>query len=119
MGITSFTQLDVWKIAHRITLAVYKTTRGFPDDERFGLTSQSRKAAVSIAANIAEGFGRRQPRDKMRFYNMSQGSLEELRYYFILAKDLGYAVIPASVLADAKELGAKLNRLIDVIARDV
>ncbi|HZN61237.1 MAG TPA: four helix bundle protein [Planctomycetota bacterium] len=119
MGISSFTQLDVWKIAHRITLSVYKTTRGFPDDERFGLTSQARKAAVSVAANIAEGFGRRQPRDKMRFYNMSQGSLEELRYYFILAKDLGYSVFPGSVHEDAKELGAKLNRLIDVIARDV
>lgn len=119
MGISSFTQLDVWKIAHKITLAVYKTTRGFPTDERFGLTSQLRKAAVSIAASIAEGFGRRHSRDKMRFYNISQGSLEELRYYLILAKDLAYAPFPESVHADLKEVGSKLNRLIDVIGRDV
>src|SRR5262245_47971041 len=119
MGISSFTQLEVWKIAHRVTLAVYKGTKAFPDDERFGLTSQTRKAPVSVAANIAEGFGRRQPRDKMRFYNMSQGSLEELRYYLILAKDLGYALFPDTVHADLKEIGAKLNRLINAIARNV
>jgi four helix bundle protein len=119
MGISSFTQLEVWKIAHRIALAVYRETKAFPDDERFGLTSQARRASVSIAANISEGFGRRQPRDKMRFYNMSQGSLEELRYYLILSKDLGYSAFPNAVHADMKELGAKLNRLIDSVSRDV
>ena len=91
MGITSFTQLEVWKLAHRAVVDTYRITRVFPNEEKFGLTAQMRRAAVSIAANISEGFGRRQPRDKIRFYNMSQGSLEELRYYLILARDLGYS----------------------------
>jgi four helix bundle protein len=91
MGATSFTQLNVWKKAHQVTLDVYKLTKKFPDDERYGLSVQMRKAAVSIPANIAEGFGRRKPQDKVRFYNISQGSAEELKYFCILSKDLGYA----------------------------
>jgi len=102
MGSLSFTDLDVWKRAHQATLAVYKITKSFPSDERFGLTQQMRKAAFSIPANIAEGFGRRQPRDKAHFYVISKGSLEELRYYLILARDLGY-------MADSNELAGLLD----------
>jgi four helix bundle protein len=69
---------------------VYTITKSFPRDERFGLTSQFRRAAVSIAANIAEGFKKKGRPDKVRFLNIAQGSLEECRYYLFLTKDLGY-----------------------------
>ena len=69
---------------------MYKFTSTLPNEEKYGLVSQMRRAAVSIPANIAEGFKRRGQNDKAHFYNIAQGSLEELRYYFILVNDLGY-----------------------------
>jgi four helix bundle protein len=86
----TFRDLIVWQRAHELVLAVYRFTRQFPRDERFGLTSQFRRAAVSIPANIAEGFKKRSRSDKARFFNISQGSLEECRYYLVLAQDLEY-----------------------------
>ncbi len=86
----TFQDVEVWKKAHYWVLAIYKFTECFPRHELFGLTAQLRRAAVSIPANIAEGFKKRTAADKSRFYNISQGSLEECRYYLILAKDLGY-----------------------------
>lgn len=86
----SFEQLVVWQKAHAFVLEVYRLTKSFPDEERFGLTQQFRRAAVSIAANIAEGFRKRAVNDKARFFNISEGSLEECRYYLLLARDLGY-----------------------------
>jgi four helix bundle protein len=85
-----FTDLIVWQKAHKFVLAVYRFTVGFPKEEVYGLTSQIRRAAISIAANIVEGFKKTGSADKIRFLNISQGSLEECRYYLILAKDLGY-----------------------------
>ena len=86
----SFQELVVWQKAHQFVLGVYRFTRGFPSDERFWLTSQLRRAAVSVAANIAEGFPKRGATDKVRFFNIAQGSLEETHYYLLLARDLGY-----------------------------
>jgi four helix bundle protein len=80
----------VWQKAHQFVLAVYGFTETFPNRERYGLTSQLRRAAISIPANIAEGFKKRGHNDKARFLNIAQGSLEECRYYLILAKDLDY-----------------------------
>src|SRR5688572_18855288 len=77
----SFEDLIVWQRAHEFVLGVYGLTARFPRDELFGLTSQLRRAAVSVAANIAEGFKRRGKGDKLRFYNTSQASLEECRYH--------------------------------------
>jgi four helix bundle protein len=85
-----FTDLIVWQKAHMFVLSVYHFTCGFPKEEIYGLTSQLRRAAVSIAANIVEGFKKTGPADKIRFLNISQGSLEECRYYLILANDLNY-----------------------------
>ena len=85
-----FTDLIVWQKAHKFVLSVYRFTSCFPKEEIYGLTSQIRRASVSIAANIAEGFKKTGPADKIRFLNISQGSLEECRYYLILANDLGY-----------------------------
>ena len=86
----NFEDLDVWKNAHQFVLTVYKLTNLFPKEELFGLTSQFRRAAISIPANIAEGYKKRGIKDKLRFYNISEGSGEECRYYLILSKDLGY-----------------------------
>ncbi len=86
----SFEQLIVWQKAHQFVLGVYRFTDNFPRTEIYGLTSQLRRAAVSIPANIAEGFKKRGRADKVRFLNIAQGSLEECRYYLIIAKDLNY-----------------------------
>ncbi len=86
----TFQDLIVWQKSHEFVLEVYSYTKDFPKFEVYGLTSQFRRASVSIAANIAEGFKKRGKKDKARFLNISQGSLEECRYYIILARDLGY-----------------------------
>jgi len=86
----TFQDLIVWQKAHQFVLMVYRFTDSFPKSETYGLTAQLRRAAMSIAANIAEGFKRKGKIDKTRFMNTSQGSIEESRYYLILAKDLGY-----------------------------
>lgn len=86
----SFKDLIVWQKAHKFALDVYHYSKVFPKEELFGLTSQFRRAAVSVPANISEGFVKRGKLDKIRFLNIAQGSLEECRYYLILANDLGY-----------------------------
>jgi four helix bundle protein len=89
-----FDDLIVWQKSHLLTLRVYRITASFPKSEIYGLVSQMRRASVSVSANIAEGFKRRGQKDKARILNVAQGSLEELRYYFILARDLEY--LPAN-----------------------
>ena len=114
-----FTQLDVWQKAHELALKTYRATDAFPRKERFRLTQQATTAAVSISANIAEGYGRRSPRDKMRFCNHSEGSLQELRNCYLLAKDLGYMVeadCPFDLIRDVESM---LRRLISAIGRDL
>ncbi len=86
----TFEDLVVWQRAHQFVLAVYRLSRTFPRSETYGLSSQFRRAAVSIAANVAEGFRKRGKADKVRFLNIAQGSLEESRYYLILSRDLDY-----------------------------
>ncbi len=86
----SFEQLIVWQKAHQLVLAAYQFIENFPRKETYGRTSQLRRAVVSIPANIAEGFKKRSRADKARFLNITQGSLEECRYYLILAWDLNY-----------------------------
>lgn len=86
----TFRDLLVWRKAHEFVLAVYALTAVFPKHETYGLSQQMRRAAVSIPANIAEGFRRRGKADKARFLNIAEGSLEECHYYLILAQDLGY-----------------------------
>ena len=99
----SFEDVEVWKKAHAWVLAVYRLTAGFPKCELFGLTSQLRRAAVSVPGNFVEGFKRRGTNDKVRFYNIAQASLEESRYYLILGRDLGYG--------KADELLAMVNEI--------
>lgn len=86
----TFRDLLVWRKAHEFVLSVYQFTESFPRQETYGMALQMRRAAVSIPANIAEGFRKRGKADKARFMNMAEGSLEQSRYYLILAEDLGY-----------------------------
>ena len=86
----SFKEELAWQKAHSFVIQVYRMTKSFPAYERYGLCSQFERAAVSIAANIAEGYKRDGVNDKLRFLNIAQGSLEECRYYIILSKDLDY-----------------------------
>jgi four helix bundle protein len=83
-----FKDLKVWTKAHELTLAVYRQTRIFPKEEMYGLTSQLRRAAASIGANIAEGCGRRSDGEMKRFLQIARGSASELEYHFVLARDL-------------------------------
>ena len=91
----SFEDLIVWRKSHQFVLAVYRLTEAFPRREMSGLAAQFRRAAVSIPANVAEGFKKRSKLDKVRYLNIAQGSLEECRYYLILSRDLGYGDISA------------------------
>jgi four helix bundle protein len=86
----TFEDLIVWQKAHAWVLAIYRFSEGFPQKEIYALTSQFRRAAISVPANIAEGFKKAGAADKRRFMNIAQGSLEECRYYLILARDLRY-----------------------------
>jgi four helix bundle protein len=87
----TFEDLVVWQKAHAFVMQVYRLTSTFPRHEIYGLSSQFRRCAVSIPANIAEGFRKRGKTDKARYLNIAEGSLEEARYYLILTRDLAYA----------------------------
>src|SRR5512133_2750152 len=104
----SFRDLVVWQKAHEFVLGVYQLTEAFPDREKFGLSHQMRRATVSIPANIAEGFGKRSQAEKARFLNIAEGSLEECRYYLILAQDLGYGETK-SLMGTLEEVSRLLN----------
>ncbi len=111
--IENFRDLEVWQKAHQLVLAVYRATKEFPENERYGLISQMRRAAVSIPANIAEGFKRQGKTEKVRFYNISEASLEELKYFFLLSKDLDYLPAESSskMMIEAESVSKMLYRL--------
>lgn len=104
----SFRDLVVWQKAHAMVVEIYQVSAKFPAEERFGLIDQLRRAAVSVPANLAEGFGKRRPREKARYFNIAEGSLEETRYYLLLAGDLGYCE-PGSLQDSAAEVGRLLG----------
>jgi len=114
-----FQNIVAWQRAHEFVLLVYRTTKSFPDYEKFGLCSQFQRAAVSIPANIAEGYKKLSRVDKLRFFNIAQGSLEECRYYIILSKDLGYIdendsqLLTAAIEESSKTLNGYCKGVID------
>jgi len=110
----TFEDLVVWQKAHQFVLAVYRLSRTFPRSEIYGLSSQFRRAAISIAANIAEGFRKRGKADKLRFFNMAQGSLEECRYYLILTKDIEYGDI-----FETSQLLEEVSKLLEAYSRSI
>jgi four helix bundle protein len=110
----TFQDLLVWQKAHQFVLNVYQLTAQFPHSELYALTPQCRRASVSIPANIAEGFRKHGKADKVRYLNISQGSLEEMRYYLIFAKDLGYADI-----TDTMSLLEEVSKFLDRYKRAI
>jgi four helix bundle protein len=102
-----FRNLKVWEKAHQLTLAVYRASAGYPSEERFGLTSQTRRATVSIPTNIAEGCGRGSDPDFARFLQISMGSAAELDYLLLLAFDLGMLKKPDHVTLSSELSGLK------------
>jgi len=104
----SFQDLLVWRKAHELVLAVYTLTAAFPKPETYGLSLQIRRSAVSVPANIAEGFRRRSRPEKARFLNMAESSLEETRYFLILARDLRYGD-PAPLMTSLEEVSRLLH----------
>lgn len=101
-----FQELQVWQLAHELTLDVCGISRTFPTDERFGMTSQIRRASASVAANIAEGCGRNGDAELARFLTIALGSLAETSYFLLLAHDLGYLTS-----ADHEAVGGKVTAL--------
>ena len=113
----SFRDVLVWQKAHALTLAMYRITEGFPKHELFALTSQLRRAAASVPANFVEGFRKRTTPDKLRFYNIAQGSADECLYHLILAHDLGYTETTA-LQADLDEVSRLLQGYINGLDRN-
>ena len=114
MAYKDFTDMPVWQAAFQLTLEIYKSTKNFPPDERFGLISDMRRAANSIAHNIAEGFGRFEGRDKTRFYKVSRGSAYELMSQVMVGHGLTYLNESQQnqLLQSCRKIIADLNALI-------
>lgn len=110
-----FTSLKVWQAAHGLALSAYRFTSTFPSDERFGLTSQIRRAAVSIGANIAEACGRFHKGDQARFLQMAKGSAKEVRSHLMIARDLEFISGPDQKTADAQLI--ELERMLSALLR--
>ncbi|HMD87455.1 MAG TPA: four helix bundle protein [Terriglobia bacterium] len=108
-----FQDLKVWQRSHALVLEIYQLTNRFPDCERFGITSQLRRAAVSVPTNIAEGTKRLGSQDYARFINISEGSLAETEYLIMLSRDLGYLPpeLTSMPLAEITEIAKMLNAL--------
>lgn len=113
--IDSFEKMKVWQEAHSLTMKVFENTPKLPADQQAGLALQMEAAAVSVPKSIAEGFKRRGPRNKAHFYNIAQSSLEGLRYYFILCRDLKYDID----YEDLSYRGDQVARMLDGLVRSM
>jgi len=115
--IKNFYDLEVWQRGHLLVLEVYKLTKNFPGEEKFGITSQIRRAAASITANIAEGFARFHFNDKIKFYLNSRGSAAEVQNFLLLAKDLGF--ISLDICKNLGSVAAEVRKLINGLIRSI
>jgi four helix bundle protein len=115
----NYRQLLVWKRAHTLALDVYRATQGFPTEERYGLTAQLRRAAVSVVSNIAEGSGRLGDREHIRFLRIARGSVSEVECQLLLSRDLGYLGSSAWTVLDeqSQDLARMLTGLIQSLGR--
>jgi len=107
----NFRDLNVWQIAHDVTLAIYQNTRTFPREETYGITSQLRRCSASVAANIAEGYGRSSNAEFGRFLAIAMGSASELEYFLLLARDLDY--LQTGVHEDLVKKGGQMRRMLN------
>lgn len=115
--IKEFTDLTTWQEAHKLALEVYRITQAFPEEEKFGLTSQMRRAAVSITSNIAEGFGRQNSKEKIQFYAMAQASDSEVKNQLILNCDLDY--IDEDTAASCLDQSTSVHKLLTALIRSI
>jgi four helix bundle protein len=113
--VRDFRELKVWEKAHQLTLLVYRATTSLPADEKFGLTSQLRRAAASIPANIAEGCGRTGERELARFLQIAMGSASELEYHLLLARDLGF--VDEALYQQLQERTTEVKRILTAFVR--
>lgn len=116
-----FTELQVWQRSHALALDVYRITATFPRAERFGIISQVRRAAVSVASNIAEGAKRQSPREYVRFLNVAEGSLAETESLLRLSRDLGFADdgVVGELVEEAEEISQMLHGFRQAVERRV
>ena len=116
----NFRNISAWQLADDLAVGIYRATEGFPSDERYGLTQQLRRAAVSVPSNIAEGAGRRTKADYLYFCSVAQGSLAEARYQLHLARRLGYVADDAYAELDnlANRVGAALHGLVSAMQNE-
>lgn len=115
--IKHFTDLEAWQIVHGLVLGIYRVIQNFPASEKFGIIDQLRRAASSIAANIAEGWGRYHFADSIRFYYQARGSLSEVQYFLILSKDLGF--LKEEDFSRLYEISERSGKLINGLIRSV
>lgn len=112
--IKNFKDLESWKFSHNFVLSIYKISVNFPEQEKFGLTNQMRRASVSVTSNIVEGFGRSTKKDKINFYTMAKASLLEVESQILIAKDLGYISEKdsLSLVSDCDRIGRLISGMI-------
>lgn len=115
--IKSFTDLDTWKEGHKLVLMIYKVTDTFPEKEKFSLTNQMRRCAVSFTSNVAEGFSRNTNKDKYQFYSMAQGSLTELQNQLLVARDIKY--LTNKDFQEIAEQSVRVHKLINGLKRSI
>jgi len=113
--ITTFQDLDAWKLSHTLVLEIYTITKAFPKEELFGISLQMRRSAVSITSNIAEGFGRHSFKDKIHFYTIARGSLMELQNQLIICRDIG--IVSKSIFEKLNTLSTDTQRVINGLIR--
>jgi four helix bundle protein len=113
--VADFTKLKIWQAAHSFALSAYKFTSTFPSDERFGLTSQIRRASVSVAANIAEAYGRFHMADQARFLQVAKGSAKEVRSHLMIARDLDF--MPTDQQRSADSQLVEIERMLSALLR--
>jgi len=113
--IKSFRDLEVWKQGHQLVVKIYRITKKFPSEEKFGIVSQIQRAAVSITSNIAEGFSRFYYKDRIRFYYQSRGSISEVENLLLIAQDIGYLDknTVEELIRDLENINIILNGLIN------
>ncbi len=117
--VNHFYNLEIWKTGHKLRLEIYELTRNFPTEERYAIVDQIRRAAASVCANIAEGFGRYHFKDKIKFYYNSRGSVCEVQDFIVLAKDLGYLdkKTAKEKFLEYGELNRRINSFINSVGR--
>lgn len=109
--IKTFQELKVWQRAHQLVLEIYEITKKFPTEERYALANQVRRAVVSVASNIVEGFNRCSIRDSVHFYTIARASLEEVKYQLLVARDLGY--LPGSSYQHAAQQSDEVGKMLN------